>query len=545
MALLAADHEARLFVFLQLAQAAERPPDYVLFNGRVFTSDSKQLFVEALAVQGERVMAAGSSGKILALAGPETKRVDLAGRLVIPGINDAHYHLFIEPSIRSLTFKSANPDWAEVQKVLSEAVRDIPRGSFVRGDTDLAIWDDSRVARAALDRLAPEHAVILSTVTQHSAILNTLALRQLGIADNEPDPLGGHFGRSKDGALNGRATEYARFLLHRRLSDLATTAEALGKTREFLREAVRLGITSVQIMAIPPSAEQCVFVFTNAPSPIRVRVIPMALPDRNSRFHHDLHGLPKAASRQVTVSGIKWILDGTPIEHTGAVRTPYADNPQTSGELNFSFEDMKAMLRESLEADQQLMVHAVGDRTTEMFLKAMEATGGPAVWFKRRVRIEHGEGLMPDLVSTASRLGVVAVLNPTDQFTLGTWFTNRYGAQNAVLHQPVLSLMKAGVTVALGSDGPLNPYLNIMYASQNPFRPAESLTREEAIIAYTLSAAHAEFAEAEKGSLEPGKLADLAVLTQDILRIPAADLAKTESVLTMVGGKIVYDRLPR
>src|ERR1041384_919635 len=385
------------FLFVYVAQAADKTPDYVLFNGRIFTSNPKQLHIEALAVQGERILAVGPSKGMLALAGPKTRQVDLAGRVVIPGINDAHYHLFIEPSIRSLKFKNANPDWEEVKVTLSEAVRDIPKGSFVRGDTDLAIFDDAQITRAALDQLAPDHEVILSTVTQHSAILNTLALRKLGIAENEPDPLGGHFGRSKDGALNGRVTEYARFLLHRRLSELATNEEALQETREFLREAVRLGITSVQIMAIPPSPERCVFLFTNAPTAIRVRVIPLALSDRNSRLKQQLGGLPGGPSRLVTVSGIKWILDGTPIEHTGATRKPYADRPETSGELNFSFEEMKAMLRESVEANQQLIVHAVGDRATETFLKAMAATGGTKTWSKRRVRIEHGEGLMPDL----------------------------------------------------------------------------------------------------------------------------------------------------
>jgi predicted amidohydrolase YtcJ len=201
---------------------------------------------------------------------------------------------------------------------------------------------------------------------------------------------------------------------------------------------------------------------------------------------------------------------------------------------------MEAMLRESLENDDQLLVHVVGDRTTETFLSAMEATGGKAVWQKRRVRIEHGDGVMPDLIKRVKGLGVVVVENPT-HLAIRELLVKRYGLQRADEMQPLRSLLDAGIPLALGSDGPNNPYLNIMLASTYPGKPKEALTREQAIIAYTLTSAYAEFAEKEKGSLEPGKLADLAVLSQDIFREAPEELPKTESVLTMVGGKIVYD----
>lgn len=198
------------------------------------------------------------------------------------------------------------------------------------------------------------------------------------------------------------------------------------------------------------------------------------------------------------------------------------------------------MLRESLQRDEQLMVHVAGDRTAETFLNAMEATGGEKQWAQRRVRLEHGDGLMPDLVPRAKRLGVIVVQNPT-HFTLGELMVKRFGEKRSQMLQPVRSLLEAGIPVALGSDGPLNPFLNIMLAASHPGNPKEAITREQAVVAYTLTSAYAEFAEKDKGSLEPGKLADLAVLSQDIFAVPADDLFKTESVLTMVGGKVVYD----
>ena len=185
------------------------------------------------------------------------------------------------------------------------------------------------------------------------------------------------------------------------------------------------------------------------------------------------------------------------------------------------------------------MVHAVGDRTTEAFLRAMEQSGGAAVWAGRRVRIEHGDGILPDLIPVVRKLGVVVVANPT-HLTLGPVSLRRFGADGVKTRQPIRALLQAGIPLAIGSDGAMNPFLNLMLASTYPGRPNEALTREEAITAYTATAAHAEFEEHEKGTLESGKLADIAVLSQDVLKASAQDLPRTESVLTIIGGKIAY-----
>ena len=186
----------------------------------------------------------------------------------------------------------------------------------------------------------------------------------------------------------------------------------------------------------------------------------------------------------------------------------------------------------------RLMFHTSGYPSAAAMLDAMDATGGKKVWYGKRVRFEHGDGLFPDLVPRAKEMGIVVVQNPTH---FDPRLLSGPASPGFKESQPFRSLIAAGIPVAIGSDGPMNPYLNIMMACIDPGRPSEAITREQAVTAYTLTSAYAEFAEKEKGSLEPGKLADLAVLSQDIFTVPIPELPKTESVLTLVGGKIVYD----
>lgn len=524
-----------------LAIAQQSPPDLILLNGRIFTSDSARPYVEALAIRGDRITAVGTSEKIVTLAGPQTKRIDLKGRVVIPGINDAHFHLVPVPRSFRLQFRSQDSMWQEVKEQLAVAVARAPKGSLILGETLSNVFDDPQATRASLDRVAPDHPVVLQCLTGHYYMLNSSALRMLGVKDDEPDPVGGRHVRSaEDGKLTGVALEYAAFRIHRRMGDLTTEQEALRQTREFLKAAARLGITTVQNMAIHVAPERLVALYEKAPTPIRMRIMQFPLTDQKGRFTQEGPKLPPRLSPLITVSGTKWILDGSPIERSCSMRKPYSDRPDSSGWMNFSQQGMEAMLRESLESNDQLVVHIIGDRTAETFLDAMDATGGKDVWSKRRVRIEHGEGLTPDLAGRAKDLGVIVVQNPT-HLAFRELLVKRWGLERMDQMQPLRSLLEAGVPLALGSDGPFNPYLNIMLASIDPYRPSEALTREQAVTAYTLTAAYAEFAEKDKGSLEPGKLADLAVLSQDIFRMPAQDLPTTESVLTIVGGKIVYD----
>lgn len=528
-------------VLLSVVLAQQPAPDLVLFNGKVFTSNSKQPHAEALAIRGERIVAVGSSQEISALAGKDTKQIDLGGRTVIPGINDAHDHLNVFPVTYDLPFKDTEPSWQEVKDALTAAVTKAPKETVIWGMIGMKVLDNSQATRAALDALAPDHPVVLTPWTGHSALLNTAAMRELGVREDEPDPEGGRYVRNEaDGMFTGWLLDFAAFRFFRHWSELTTEQVAQKQLRDYFNNAVRMGITTVQDMAMPVFVPRAVALFKNAPPPIRVRVIWFGYTDEHGRLTQEGRGLPRHPVRLVTVSGTKWILDGSPVEHASAMRQPYADRPNSSGDLHFSQDEVEAMLLESLQNKEQLILHAIGDRAIETIFKAMEKTGGKKVWPRQRVRLEHGDTLMPDLIPRAKELGIILVQNPV-HFGLGDMLENRFGKERTQQLQPLRSLLDAGIPVAFGSDGPNNPFLNILMASTYDRRPEERFTREQAVTAYTLTSAYAEFAEKDKGSLEPGKLADLAVLSQDIFKVFAGDLPKTESVMTMVGGTIVYD----
>ena len=334
--------------------------------------------------------------------------------------------------------------------------------------------------------------------------------------------------------------QFASFQVSRRFSELAKKQEAEQQLSQFFDQAVRWGITTVQDMASPITQQRCAELLANVPPPIRVRIMWFGLTDQHGRLTKEDHATSLHPAPLVTASGTKWVLDGTPVERSAAMRKPYTDRPETSGTLDFSEKEVEDILRESLQGQDQLLIHAVGDRTNEVLLDAMEATGGKNIWSRRRVRIEHGDGITPDLMRQTQDLGLVVVVNPA-HMALPELFNKRFGADRAAQLLPLRSLLDAGIPMAIGSDGPINPYFNIMLATTDPGRPKEAITREQAVIAYTRGSSYAEFTDKDKGTLEPGKLADLSVLSQDIFHVPLEDLPKTESVLTLVGGKVVYD----
>jgi predicted amidohydrolase YtcJ len=522
----------RLFACaLLLASTQALPADLVLHNGKVWTGDAAQPAASAIAIDDGRIVAVGSDAEILGLASAASRRIDLKGRRVVPGINDAHTHVTVGLASIDLKVDRAGGS-AAVRAALAGQPRDGDR--WLTADIGMDVLADPTMRRRQLDALQPRRPVLLTGWTGHGMLVNSAALQALGLS-TERVPPGGWLGRDASGMADGRVYEYAQWSPRTQLPPRPERLrEVIGEDAATL---LKLGITSIQNMAIGTSIPDFIAAWRDSGTPLRVRAIrtPLATAPGQPPAGADLPRVDPARPG-ITVSGTKWILDGTPMERGAAMRHAYPEGGH--GRLNFSQAEIASLLGEIFSRGDQPLLHVSGDATLAAVLDAMQAVAAPAAWQALRPRIEHGEGLAPDLVGRARGFGIVLVQNPS-HFMLPP-------AEGAYLQahalQPLASVLAAGIPLALGSDGPPSPWLNMMFASNPASRPDQALSREQVLRAYTAGSAFAEFAEAEKGRLAPGYVADLAVLSQDVLdpSLPAQALPATTSLLTLVAGEVAW-----
>jgi hypothetical protein len=532
-------------VTLAAAPAAAAPARTIFHHGSVFTANPAEPWAEAIAIQDRHVLAVGSEGEVMALATPGTRVVDLGGRLVIPGLNDAHVHVLAPEGayLNAPTFiPGPGPTLAEVEGMIAGAASALPAGTWLFAFVGSNVFDDDQSNRFALDTVSPDHPVVLFAWTGHGTWLNTRAMTALGISETEPDPFGGHFERVPGSdVITGEVHEYAEFGIRRRLYALLPDAHLTAQYRAFAEDAVRFGYTSLQDMAVGVPYDRALAVADAADLPLRLRSICFPLSPGES-----CDAARGRAPSFVTASGVKWITDGTPVERLAFVETPYADRPGEYGTCNVAPEPLRDILldhRSGPPARDQLLFHSVGDGAIDRVLDAMEQTGGASVWQGRRTRIEHGDLLFPWDYDRARDLGVVVVQNATHLALAPVW-AERFQPQILAQIEPLQSLLAAGIPVALGTDGigrAQSPFVDLFLATVHPAHPAEALTLEQALVAYTRGSAYAEHEENRKGMLAPGMVADLAVLSQDIFHVPPPAIPATFSVRTIVDGRVVWD----
>jgi predicted amidohydrolase YtcJ len=498
-------------------------PDLILHNGHIFTGDPNQFWVEALSIRGDRILAAGTNAAIRASASPHTRLIDLHGRMAMPGINDAHDHAGGGPfgvEAHTATPPTNDPPLPEIRQAIQTAVATAPAGAWIHATVGLNAIKHPAEFKAAMDMDGAGHPVILIAWWGHGVVLNSQALAALHLDDNVKDPPGGHYDRDSQGHLTGLAEEYAGAWIKRRLSMQNGVPATIAPLRQYAQQRLREGVTSVQLMSTEQPLSTFPATLRQANIPLRVRVMRYRLPDEDERANEIYVPGEQIISSRARISGVKYVLDGTPMEQLAWSLTDYPGRPGWRGRPNFPPDFIEAQLRQALLGKDQLILHITGDAMADEVLGLMEKLAPPERWRPLRVRFEHANPLDdPARVARAHQLGIViAQPRPTLAFR---------------------ATLQAGIPLAYGSDQGMAPFF--IFARMTDPKNPNAITREQALTALTATPAYAEFEEKEKGTLAPGMFADIAVLSKDVTTAPNEALPATKSVLTIIGGKIEYE----
>jgi len=548
---------------------AAEPADLVLRSGRIMTLNEKQPSVEALAAAGGKIVELGSNADVQPLIGPETRVMDLAGQMAMPGFIECHGHfLSLGDARRSLDLSQAK-SWEAVVKLVAERASQTPPGEWIVGRG----WHQGKwtapptpnvqgyPVHDALRRAAPDHPVLLTHGTGHMSLANAKAMGLAGISEKSAEIAGGEILRDSAGRPTGVLRENAAgplYRAHQRSLASRTPEQRRAELQEQARlaaaECVRYGITSFQdagsttgdVDLFQQMAEQ-------GKLPLRLWIM---LDDNNDVLARRLADYRRIGSVNglITVRAIKRLVDGAIGTHGAWLLAPYDDLPGSTGNNTLPLSSLERTAELAVQHNYQLCVHAIGDRANREVLDLFERVftkhgvrGADLRW-----RIEHAQHIDPADIPRFGQLGVIASMQSNHATSDGPFVVSRLGERRAKRGAYAWrSLLDAGAIVVNGTDVPVEPVnpLGSLYASVTrkmangePFFPEQAMTRAEALRSYTRDAAQAAFEESEKGTLAVGKLADIVVLDRDLETIPADEIPATQVIYTIVGGKVVYQR---
>jgi len=536
--------------------AAQAGASLILTNGKIWTGSSAQPPATAVACAGNRIAAVGSAADLAKWAGPGTQVIDLAGKLVVPGFNDAHVHFFDGGAhLAGVKLRDAKSE-AEFRERIRQFAARLPEGRWiVGGDWDHENWTPARLpTRQSIDEGAGSHPVFVNRLDGHMSLANSIALKLAGITRNTPDPPGGTIVRDASGEPTGVLKDAAMGAVER-VIPTPSEDEIADAVRAAMRYAAENGVTSVQDMSASPAIFR-VYQRLLKRGELTVRISghqPLAEWKRLA----DVGLLADFGSPLLHIGGLKGFADGSLGSTTALFFEPYTDTPGSSGLANDEMIPESRMRQHIADADRaglQIAVHAIGDKANhlilDMFAEA-EKTNGPR---DRRWRIEHAQHLRPDDIPRFARLHVIASMQPYHAIDDGRWAEGRIGPVRSRTTYAFRSLADAGVVLAFGSDwpvAPMEPIQGIYGAAtrrtldgKHPggWIPEQKIAVAEALRAYTWGSAYASFEEEIKGTIEPGKLADLVALSEDILTLDPSAIAGVKVAMTVFDGKIVYRR---
>ncbi|HKE86689.1 MAG TPA: amidohydrolase [Vicinamibacterales bacterium] len=549
-----------LLALVVLAQATPPAPDLILHHGRIYTVDRRDTEVEAIAIQGDRIVRLGADADVLRLRAASTRVIDLGGAAVLPGLHDSHGHFTgLGAFLQTLNLRGTTSYQQIVDLVRQRVARARP-GEWILGRAwDQNDWADTRFpTHEALSVVSPANPVYLTRVDGHAGLANAAAMTLAGLTSATPDPQGGQIIRGTGNAPTGVLVDNAQALVTSRIPPV-TTAQLDEQILLADREMQRLGITTVHDAGTDGRTVDAYKRLIDA-GRVKTRLYVMlrgSLPSLQPFF--DKGPVVDDAHHRLAVRAIKIIADGALGSRGAAMLEPYSDEPGSVGLLTTPPEEIYAQTLAASKAGFQTAVHAIGDRANHLVLDIFERVqrevpGARAL----RMRVEHAQILDAKDIPRFAALGVIASMQATHATSDMPWVPARLGSERMEEGAYVWrKLIASGATIANGSDFPVeepDPMRGLYAAvtrqdaSGRPpggWMPDQRMTRQEALASFTRNAAFASHAETMTGSLEAGKLADLVVLTRDVMDIPAPDILKTTVRMTVVGGEIVYETRAR
>jgi predicted amidohydrolase YtcJ len=538
---------------------AQPAANLVLLNGKIWTVNDRQPRAEAVACLGSRIVAVGSNGEIRKWIGAGTEAIDMGGKLVLPGFNDAHVHFFSGgENLASVQLRDAKSE-DEFRKRIAEFAAKQPAGRWITGgDWDHENWTPARLpTRQLIDAVTAGHPVFVNRLDGHMALANSQALQLAGITRDTPDPPGGTIVRDAAGEPTGVLKDAAMERMDGVDGVIPAPSEdqIADAVRAAMRYAAENGVTSVQDMSAAPEILR-VYQTLLARGELTVRISghqPLATWQRLAAvgLRADFGG------EKLHIGALKGFADGSLGSTTALFFEPYLDAPNTSGLANSEMIPESKMQAHILGADRaglQVAVHAIGDKANHTVLGMYEEAARQNGARDRRFRIEHAQHLRMEDIPRFGTLHVIASMQPYHCIDDGRWAEKRIGPERAEGTYAFRALLDSGAVLAFGSDwdvAPMQPLMGIYAAATrrtldgkhpNGWVPEQKITVAEAIRAYTMGSAYASFDEKIKGSIEPGKLADMVVVSDDILSIPAVEIEKTRVETTVFDGKVIYHR---
>ena len=548
-----------LIIMMTTPSAPAVSANLVLKNAKVWTVDASHPEAEAIAVWRDRIIFVGNDADVAALIGPKTRVVDCKGARVVPGFYDSHLHFLSGGQLLSQVNLKDCKDEEEFGKLLKKFDQELPRDRWILGGN----WDHDRTfagklpTAAILDKYVPERPVFIRRYDGHMGVVNTKAMKLAGITAATKETAGGVIYRLADGSPSGVLKDNAMNLVEK-LIPAPTADEIMEAIRAALVEARRLGVTSVQDLDGSPSATRRklfhVYQQLARNGQLTCRV-DLRWPIANQKELLDLGAEAELGGDYIRIGGVKGFMDGSLGSSTAKMFEPFDMDKENTGVYLTPREEMSKMIASADAARLSVAVHAIGDKANAElldFFAAAAKANGPR---DRRFRIEHAQHLRAEDFKRFKELDVIASMQPYHLIDDGRWAEGRIGTKRCSTSYAYKSLLDAGARLAFGSDwpvAPLDPLLGIDAAvnrrtldGKHPdgWFPEQKIGVKESIEAFTMGSAYAGFEDKDRGSIAVGKLADIVVLSRDILDPKEKDkIAETKVALTVVGGKVVFEK---